>query len=356
MAAYLVLENLTKRYPGTDSPSVDSINLTINRGEFVSFLGPSGCGKTTTLRMIAGLLETTDGDIILDGESLINIPVHKRGLGMVFQSYALFPHLTVFDNVAFGLKLRKQSREEIKQRVTEALQLVHLDHLANRKIKQLSGGQQQRIALARALVIKPRVLLLDEPLSNLDAKLREKMREEIRAIQQTVGITTIFVTHDQEEAMSTSDRIVVMSEGTIEQVGSPEEIYRHPKNRFVAEFIGQANFLPLPLHDKDTVFLPSGTPVPVPDSVTPHENMVTVVIRPEDLQVGDHGAPGKIVSASYVGSSIHYVIELAEYDMRLRAEVGGREASILEPGTDVHVRVPAELCFVLDGVQESTDE
>ena len=236
----VTLKNLTKVY-GT-STVVDHIDLTVPDGTLTSILGPSGCGKTTTLRMIAGFEVPNDGDILFDGASVAATPVNKRNIGMVFQSYALFPHMTVYQNVAYGLEQRNVKGEELKTRVEEALKMVHMEDYASRKPRQLSGGQQQRVALARALVIRPRVLLLDECLSALDKKLRVEMQTELRRILEECGVTTFFVTHDQEEAMTLSDNIVVMNGGIIEQTGTPYEVYEHPRNRFVAGFLGKANF------------------------------------------------------------------------------------------------------------------
>jgi spermidine/putrescine ABC transporter ATP-binding subunit len=237
--SYLTLENVVKTFNKTEV--VKKLSLEIQQGELMSFLGPSGCGKTTTLNMIAGFLDVDGGKIEVDGKPVHLLPPNKREMGMVFQNYALFPHMTVFDNVAYGLKLRKVAKKEINKRVLEALEMVRLSGYEKRYPKELSGGQQQRVSLARALVIKPKVLLLDEPLSNLDAKLRQEMREEIVDIQKKVGITTIFVTHDQEEALAISDRIAVMYEGRIEQVDEPATIYNHPKTDFVSQFIGEVN-------------------------------------------------------------------------------------------------------------------
>jgi putative spermidine/putrescine transport system ATP-binding protein len=240
---FLSLQALEKRYVDIaaghiDVAAVDRIDLDVRKGEFVSLLGPSGCGKTTTLRMIAGLVPTTSGRIVVDGHDITAAPTWQRDIGLVFQSYALFPHMTVAANVAFGLEMRKLRKAEIATRVAAAIAMVRLEGREHRKPGELSGGQQQRVALARALVIRPSILLLDEPLSNLDAKLRDEMRNEIRDIQKRLGITTVFVTHDQEEALTMSDRIVVMNRGRIEQVGSPLELYRRPANLFVAGFIG----------------------------------------------------------------------------------------------------------------------
>ncbi|NJN84171.1 MAG: ABC transporter ATP-binding protein [Caldilineaceae bacterium] len=246
---FLELSNLSKHFESRDGGkivrAVDNIDVSIERGEFVTLLGPSGCGKTTTLRLIAGFEFPTTGRIVLDGVEINELPPNQRDMAMVFQSYALFPHLSVFDNIAYGLKIKKRSKTQIKEQVSRVLDLTELQGLENRAPNQLSGGQQQRVALARALVMEPKVLLFDEPLSNLDAKLRVQMRTEIRRIQQELGITSVYVTHDQDEAMALSDQIVVMHNGRIQQVGSAIEIYRQPRNRFVADFIGRANFLPV---------------------------------------------------------------------------------------------------------------
>ena len=239
----LSIVDLTKRYAAGLEPAVDRLNMEVEEGHLVALLGPSGCGKTTTLRMVAGLMDPTAGSIVVDGKEITHTPVNKRGMGMVFQSYALFPHMNVEQNVAFGLEMRQIPKAEQKARVAAALDMVQLGHLGKRQTKELSGGQQQRIALARALVVEPTLLLLDEPLSNLDAKLRETMRTEIRSIQQRTRATTLFVTHDQDEALDMADRIAVMNGGLIEQFGSPTDVYERPRTHFVANFIGQANFL-----------------------------------------------------------------------------------------------------------------
>jgi len=233
------LRNIQKRFG--DNTVVENFNLQIEQGQCVSFLGPSGCGKTTTLNMIAGFLEPSQGEIWVKGKLMNGVPSNKRDLGMVFQTYSLFPHMTVEENVAYGLKLRKVPSKQVKERVSKILQVVKLPHLADRLPKQLSGGQRQRIAIARAMVTEPSVLLLDEPLSNLDAKLREELREEIKRLQQVMGVTTIFVTHDQEEAMYLSDQIVVLDHGKVEQIGTPWEIYNQPASEFVHQFIGKSN-------------------------------------------------------------------------------------------------------------------
>jgi putative spermidine/putrescine transport system ATP-binding protein len=239
--SFLVLDKLTKRFG--DHLAVDALSLGVEKGEFISLLGPSGCGKTTTLQMIAGFVDATSGSAVLEGRDLLAMKPSQRGLGIVFQSYALFPHLTAAQNVAFGLEMQRVARSEREARVKEALELVGLEALADRYPRKMSGGQQQRVALARALVIRPRVLLLDEPLSNLDAKLREEMQLELRRIQRTVGTTTVLVTHDQAEAMALSDRIVVMNAGRVEQIAKPHEAYERPASAFVAGFLGKTNIV-----------------------------------------------------------------------------------------------------------------
>jgi putative spermidine/putrescine transport system ATP-binding protein len=281
---FLVLDKLTKRFG--DHLAVDALSLSVEKGEFVSLLGPSGCGKTTTLQMIAGFVEATSGAVMLEGRDLLGIKPNQRGLGIVFQSYALFPHLTAAGNVAFGLEMQRVPRAEREARVKQALELVGLTNLADRFPRRMSGGQQQRVALARALVIRPRVLLLDEPLSNLDAKLREEMQLELRRIQRTVGTTTILVTHDQAEAMALSDRIVVMNAGRAEQVARPHEAYEKPASAFVAGFLGKTNVLYLP------------------DEV--------VSLRPERIRFnGDGRLEGRIATRIFQGNHWLYQVETA---------------------------------------------
>jgi len=306
---FLALEALTKRFG--DQVAVDALDLAVEQGEFVSLLGPSGCGKTTTLQMIAGFVEPTSGAITLEGRDLLGIKPSQRGLGIVFQSYALFPHMTAAENVAFGLEMRNVLRAERDQRVTQTLALVGLGALADRYPRRMSGGQQQRVALARALVIQPRILLLDEPLSNLDAKLREEMQIELRQIQRTVGTTTILVTHDQAEAMALSDRIVVMNKGKVEQVGRPHEAYEKPASAFVAGFLGKTNVLP------GSVRRENGTSVavigdgrwPVADDVG---DDVTVSVRPEKIDFTDSAAGsigGTVRTRIFQGNHWLYQIE-----------------------------------------------
>jgi ABC-type Fe3+/spermidine/putrescine transport system ATPase subunit len=241
MEVHIRLRNLSKRFG--DTLAVDDLNLEVEKGSFITLLGPSGCGKTTTLRLIAGFNDPDQGEIYLGDKLLNKIPAHRRGVAMVFQSYALFPHMNVFNNVAYGLKLRKMSKHEIRKKVKEVLSLLDMEGMEKRWPGQLSGGQQQRIAVARALALEPEALLMDEPLSNLDAKLRISVRNEIKELQRRLRITTIYVTHDQEEALSMSDKVAVMKNGRLQQVAAPWEIYNHPVNQFVADFIGAANFL-----------------------------------------------------------------------------------------------------------------
>ena len=309
------LDHISKIYQdpktGKEFYAVKDTSLTIEPGSFVTLLGPSGCGKTTTLRMIAGFESPDEGEIYLGDEPINELTPNKRDTAMVFQSYALLPHYNVFDNVAYGLKLRKVPKEEIKERVMKILDLVELTGMEGRMTNQLSGGQQQRVALARALVIEPSVLLFDEPLSNLDAKLRVTMRTEIRRIQQEVGITAIYVTHDQSEAMALSDNIIIMNKGVVAQMGTPQEIYYHPVNEFVADFIGEANFLKGKMTGRsgDLVTLDiEGSPLEVEGNDRMEAgNEYTLVLRPEAATLADKGGlPCKVVLSCFMGSYQNY--------------------------------------------------
>jgi putative spermidine/putrescine transport system ATP-binding protein len=302
--SYLDLVHLDKSYDGT--VAVRDFNLSVEKGEFVSLLGPSGCGKTTTLRMIAGFETPDNGSIILSGQEITSIPSNQRGMGMVFQSYALFPNMTAWNNIAFGLRVSRLASAEIKNRVNELLDLVGLGNEGHKFASELSGGQQQRVALARALAIEPRVLLLDEPLSALDAVVRVALRNEIRRIQSALGITTIYVTHDQEEALSISDRVVVMRQAVIEQEGTPEEIYIHPQTYFVATFVGTINqFLGTLADNKKGLVTCCGGELQLavpPASVSgiPQGEEITVFVRPEEIlvsKVGDKAKPGNTYQA-----------------------------------------------------------
>ena len=298
----LVLDGLSKRY-GDGPPAVAEVSLAVVPGEFLGLLGPSGCGKTTTLRMIGGLTEASAGRVLVGGRDVTALPPHRRNMGIVFQSYALFPHMDVAANVAFGLEMRGMKRRDIAARVAQALALVRLGDLAGRRPRELSGGQQQRVALARALVIEPAILLLDEPLSNLDAKLREDMRAEIGDIQRRLGITTVFVTHDQAEALAMCDRIAVMEKGRVAQLGTPHDIYEHPASEFVADFVGRSNRLAAEARPDGTIAL-GALRLQAPQPVAP--GRVTVMIRPHRIAFvpplpGWNGGEGRIARVTYIG-------------------------------------------------------
>jgi putative spermidine/putrescine transport system ATP-binding protein len=354
--AYLELTDIAKRF-GDSPPAVADFNLQAQRGEFVSFLGPSGCGKTTTLRMIAGFERPTAGTIVLDGNDITHSPPNRRNVGMVFQSYALFPNMTVADNIGFGLKVRKRPADQIKKRVGELLDLINLPDKGRRYPYQLSGGQQQRVALARALAIEPSVLLLDEPLSALDAKIRVALRLEIRSIQRQLGITTVYVTHDQEEALSLSDRVVVMSEGHVEQIGTPFEIYNFPATPFVASFVGTLSLLPATVVDAAAGSLTiAGQPVRMAKPITGIAGKsVMVAVRPEMAKLdaatddGANNLSGKVTDVSFLGSIV-----------RIRVAIGGdgpvialdefNEPTLQLPSVDdaITITFPADGPLVLD--------
>ena len=302
---YLQLKNLYKKYQ--NNTVVNNFNIDVEKGELISILGPSGCGKTTTLRMIAGFIAPTSGEIFLSEEKITDYPPEIRPVSTVFQNYALFPHLTVYENIEYGLRYplkvgKKLDKKEKKERTQKMISLVNLKGLENRRIDQLSGGQQQRVALARSLVLEPKVLLLDEPLSNIDTKLRETVRNEIRRIQKKIGITMIFVTHDQEEAMSISDRIIVMNEGNIEQIGTPREIYTFPETFFVAEFIGKANIMEI--NKKSFIIRPENVNI----SYNEKDNEKINNSGEKDVISGE----GKIIAKEYQGSLISYEIEVTD--------------------------------------------
>ncbi len=303
----VTLQAVSKHYG--DAVAVARVDLDVAQGELVVLLGPSGCGKTTTLRMIAGFIEATSGTIRIGARDVTNDPPYRRNVGLVFQNYALFPHLTVFENVAFGLRRRKVAEADIGRRVATALEMVQLGPLAQRLPKQMSGGQQQRVALARALVIEPDVLLLDEPLSNLDAKLRQDVRVEIRRLQQSLGLTTIMVTHDQEEAMTMGDRLVVMSGGLVQQTGSPRELYQRPANRFVAGFVGRSNFLAGRSEGAGFV-TKAGWRLQGDHDLGAAG---TLMLRPEAIQVGTAGsnaAQGTVEAVTYLGAATELSVRL----------------------------------------------
>jgi len=322
-AAFVKFKGIEKRYG--EVVAVKKMDLEIPEGSLVTLLGPSGCGKTTLLRMLAGLEEPTQGDIYIKGKRINDTPIHKRNLGIIFQNYALFPHKTIFDNVAFGLKYRSASKAIMKEKVEKALEMVRLPGVGDRKPSQLSGGQQQRIALARAIVIEPDVLLMDEPLSALDENLREDMRREIDNLQQDLGVTTIFVTHDQREALSMSDKVVVMKDGFIQQQGTPEEVYNNSVNHFVADFLGHSNFINAIVEEKKgdylSVILEDNRPcLAIPAGAYEKGDKVEMVIRAQKLILGykaDYVPDqemnvffGKIMDRSYMGGEVSYFVEL----------------------------------------------
>ena len=340
MSHAVIIRDAVKRYG--DYLAVRGINLHIQPGEFFTLLGPSGCGKTTLLRMIAGFNTVDGGEIRFDERVINQVAAHKRDIGMVFQNYAIFPHLNVTENVAYGLKARHVPAAEIQKRVEEALRMVQIDQLAQRKPNELSGGQQQRVALARAFVIEPGVLLMDEPLSNLDAKLRVQMRTTIKKLQRRLGITTIYVTHDQEEALAISDRIAVMNQGEIMQVGAPEEIYRKPANPFVANFIGVSNFLDCTLEaqkGEGTVeVLGHRFAAPVR---TDYAGPAILSARPEQLSLAEAGIPGTITLALFLGDFVQYEIRLPNGQSIELNEYTKDTEQMRAVGSEVHVAFSA---------------
>ena len=347
--AFLELRNLRKNFGA--SAVVQDFSLGVDKGEFVTFLGPSGCGKTTILRMIAGFETPTAGSISFDGTDVTATPASQRRVGMVFQSYALFPNMTVAGNIAFGLKIAKRPADEIKARVAQMLSLIKLPQIADRYPYQLSGGQQQRVALARALAPQPRALLLDEPLSALDAKIRVSLREEIRALQQRLGITTVFVTHDQEEALSISDRIVVMSEGRAEQVGAPSDIYNKPKTRFVASFIGTLNLLQATVVDaKGGILSLAGQNLRTAATLNGAKagDMLTVALRPEALSLegGANGFGALVEDMNFLGAIVRLRLR-AGADVLSLDQFNQPAMSLPAKGSSVTVSVAPEEVIVL---------
>jgi len=354
----VTLEHVTKRFGA--AKGVEDVHIHIRSGEFFTFLGPSGCGKTTTLRMIAGFYFPSEGRIRFGENDVTTLPPNKRNTGMVFQNYALFPHMTVFENIAFGLQVRKLSKGEIKERVERIQRLVHLEGYGERRIDQLSGGQQQRVALARALVIEPQILLLDEPLSNLDAKLREETRFEIKRLQVELGITTIYVTHDQAEAMSMSDRVMVMEGGQVQQIGTPSEIYHQPVNRFVASFIGETNLL------EGTVTRVEGGEVDVrlsPDLVVTGLSKnaspacqprigekLTLSIRPELVQEWDGDETenllrGKVLFSEFTGACVNYITQAGP--IQLRSMLINLGKAVKQRGDEITLLLPKESIYLI---------
>lgn len=351
------LENLSKIYqdPKTKNnfKAVDQANIYIEPGSFVTLLGPSGCGKTTTLRMIAGFESPDEGEIYFGDQAVNELTPNKRDTAMVFQSYALLPHYNVFENVAYGLKIRKLPKDEILTRVTDILNLVGLSEMEERMTTQLSGGQQQRVALARALVVEPSVLLFDEPLSNLDAKLRVNMRSEIRRIQQEVGITAVYVTHDQSEAMAIADKIIIMNKGLVEQIGTPREIYFSPRNMFVADFIGEANFLEgIVVDSKDGL-----TSVDLGDAVVDVDDSVVrkngeqhcLVLRPESVALADEGVlPCEVVISTFMGSYQYYQVVYKDTTIKI-TEFNPKFRKIYQQGDKAFLTFNAHDLHLLEG-------
>lgn len=330
------LRHISKVYSDNGFKAVDDFNLEVKRGEFVTFLGPSGCGKTTTLRMIAGFEMPTSGEILLNGEDISQLPANKRPINTVFQRYALFPHMNIYDNIAFGLKLKKLPKEEIRKKVKRVLDIVDLEGFENRKISTLSGGQQQRIAIARALVNEPEILMLDEPLGALDLKMRQEMQLELKHMHDELGITFIYVTHDQEEALTMSDKIVVLSEGRIQQIGTPEDIYNEPQNAFVADFIGESNIFKGIMTGHMKVRFCGGEFIGMDD--VPEGTLVDVVVRPEDVIITkpeDGIIEGEVVSVIFKGMHYEVTVESGKYEMVIRTtkcySVGERIGMRLEP-------------------------
>jgi ABC-type Fe3+/spermidine/putrescine transport system ATPase subunit len=356
MSDYMIeLRNVTKRYGGLVANN--DVSLSIRRGELMTLLGPSGCGKTTALRCITGHNIPDEGEVWIDGRDMTNVPTHKRELGMVFQNFALFPHMTVFGNVEFPLMIRHMDKAERRERVMEALRLIRMESYETHYPREVSGGQQQRVGLARALVYRPKVLLLDEPLSNLDAKLREEMRFEIRDLIDRLGITAVYVTHDQAEALALSDRVAVMNAGRIEQVGTPDEIYDSPKSRFVADFIGLSDFLEgtiVALHapDEMAVIRAKGLDISIPATPEMAANRrVLMFVRPNNVELlpASHGGgtnvfPGTVDKLTYLGDRNDYRILVGEgLDLRVQTDGKIRFAA----GAEVKVRLPPHLCRVI---------
>lgn len=330
------LRHISKVYSDNGFKAVDDFNLEVKRGEFVTFLGPSGCGKTTTLRMIAGFEMPTSGEILLNGEDISQLSANKRPINTVFQRYALFPHMNIYDNIAFGLKLKKLPKEEIRKKVKRVLDIVDLEGFENRKISTLSGGQQQRIAIARALVNEPEILMLDEPLGALDLKMRQEMQIELKHMHDELGITFIYVTHDQEEALTMSDKIVVLSEGRIQQIGTPEDIYNEPQNAFVADFIGESNIFKGIMTGHMKVRFCGGEFIGMDDVA--EGTLVDVVVRPEDVIITkpeDGIVEGEVVSVIFKGMHYEVTVESGKYEMVIRTtkcySVGERIGMKLEP-------------------------
>ena len=344
-----------------DHKILDNINLYIRDGEFITLLGPSGCGKTTTLRIIAGFLQQDSGDVIFEGKNINGVPAYKRQVNTIFQRYALFPHLNVYENIAFGLRLKKWKEKDIKEKVSEMLTLVNLKGFGSRKIDSLSGGQQQRVAIARALAVNPRVVLLDEPLGALDLKLRKDMQIELKNIQQKLGITFIYVTHDQEEALSMSDTVVVMNGGVIQQIGTPLDIYNEPKNAFVADFIGESNILDGIMKEDFTVEF-NGIKFQCVDKGFKHNEPVDVVIRPEDIDVvapEDGMLQGTVTSVTFKGVHYEIIVDIDNFKWMIqttdKSEVGDVIGISIDPD-EMHVMKKSQYSGLYGDYSSFSDE
>ncbi len=353
------LQNISKKFE--DDVILDNINLSIKDKEFMTFLGPSGCGKTTTLRIIAGFLESDSGQVLFEGKDINNLPPHKRQVNTIFQRYALFPHLNVYDNIAFGLRIKKMKEKDISKKVYEMLELVNLKGFQKRNIASLSGGQQQRVAIARALAVEPRVLLLDEPLGALDLKLRKDMQVELKNIQKRMGITFIYVTHDQQEALSMSDTIVVMNGGKIQQIGTPIDIYNEPKNAFVADFIGESNILDgIMLNDFKAKF--SGAVFQCLDKGFAVNESVDIVVRPEDVDVvpvEEGTISGVITSNTFKGVHFEMIVDIDNFKWMIETTdyypVGTRIGIQIEPDA-IHVMKKSEYSGMFGDYSSFSDE
>ncbi len=353
------LQNISKKFD--DEVILDNINLTIKDKEFMTFLGPSGCGKTTTLRIIAGFLESDSGQVLFEGKDINNLPAHKRQVNTIFQRYALFPHLNVYDNIAFGLRIKKMKEKDISKKVHEMLELVNLKGFQRRNIASLSGGQQQRVAIARALAVEPRVLLLDEPLGALDVKLSKDMQVELKNIQKRMGITFIYVTHDQQEALSMSDTIVVMNDGRIQQIGTPIDIYNEPKNAFVADFIGESNILDgVMLDDFKAKF--SGAVFQCLDKGFNVNESVDIVVRPEDVDVvpvNEGTISGVITSNTFKGVHFEMIVDIDNFKWMIQTTdyypVGSKIGIQIEPDA-IHVMKKSEYSGMYGDYSSFSDE
>ncbi len=341
--ALLELRHITAGYD--KNVILRDLNLQVDRGDFVSLLGSSGCGKTTTLRLIAGFSQPYEGSIYFEGKDITNVPLHKRNFGFVFQSYALFPHMTVFDNVAFGLKMRKIPKPETEKRVMEMLELVDLKGFEKRFPREMSGGQRQRVALARAMVIRPDLMLFDEPLSNLDAKLRVKMRVEIRRIQQELGFTAIYVTHDQEECFAISDKVAIMNQGIIEQMDSPANIFNGPKTEFIAHFVGFENFFDLTLSGSQYL---ASNHLPIQVAAPATASSVRACIRPEDISIdtapsGSNPLPGQVLVTTFLGRHVQYNVRTAIGEFVVKAD----QSKVYSIGSEVFLDLSANKIILI---------